>query len=485
MKLIITEQQFTNLIKYRLNESVSDVAYHYTNATSLVNILKTNKIFLTPSYGIGADQSINYNKLYSLSLTSARNTATGFRATGKNSQYAEGRIRLEMNGRELNHNYKSKHVDYWQYPRTKEMTQNGGSYDEMEERILSDKNEISPASRYITAIEIFIYEPQLQNYKQIKELAEQLNIPCYFYNNGRDFNFSIKKNAVELPENIDQSEDRNIPEEEKKINAVIKAHKLGGLISYKDENLKNKLIKYASDNGYDADRLTKLITDRVSTLKYSYLGSPQDYMMRELELVTTSDIQNYRSEPDKLIRYAIQLLGYDMKKKGLKTIKEYVWDKAYLGKKTQKQFNEQFYNKMLKAIDTNYKIQLDELKDRSFYDHEGNYNDGNVIELVPEVKTQLDRVIGLIKNYYKEKILTNDDMFRYSFYFAYTEVIQYLNLNNMDYEFAKDQIDYSESNLDANDIWRVIRYTLANTTDFAMDEIKAIQEENMVQQNRD
>jgi hypothetical protein len=64
MKIIITEEQFGKLIKQDLNESVSDIVYHYTNVNHLIGILETNKINLAPSYGIGADQSLNYNKLY-------------------------------------------------------------------------------------------------------------------------------------------------------------------------------------------------------------------------------------------------------------------------------------------------------------------------------------------------------------------------------------------------------------------------------------
>jgi hypothetical protein len=391
-----------------------------------------------------------------------------------------------MNGRELNKNYKSKHVDYWQYPRTKEITQNGGSYDEMEERIISDKNKIAPASRYISSIEIFINDAQIKNYHIVKQLADKLNISCYFYNNGRDFNFSLKKNAIELP--VDNGQDDNYnpnyTEEELKHKSLMLISKLAPLASYGDEDIKNKIMEYAKANGFDINRVAQIIDERIKTLKYSYLGSPQEYMMRELELVTNAEISNSRSTSDEFMRYVIKLIGYDMKKRGIKTVKDYIWYKAYIGKKTQKQFNEELYKATMNVIDKNYSEQINELRDRSWIDTQEEYHDGNVIQVVPEVKIQLDKLIMQIKKYYKDKILTNDDMFKYSFYLAFGEIKQYLNLKEIDYEFAKDSIDYENSNLDKYDLERVISYTLAYTSDFVMDQIKVIQDEWMTQQNR-
>lgn len=477
-----TNTKLKNLIK----ESVSDVVYHYTRIYNLVNILKTNKINLSPSYGIGADQSLNYNKLYSLSLTTARNSATGYHSTGKNEKNAKGKIRLEMNGRELNYNYKSKHVDYWQYPRTKEITQMSGSYDEMEERIITDKNQISPANRYISAIEIYVDERQFKTYHEIEQLAKNLNIPCYFYDNGKDFNFSIKKNAIKLPDTYDETDEYNpnYTEEELEHRTLIYIKRIAGIISYKDDNIKNKILKYAQENGFNVKKVNKLIDEDINSINYNYLAYPQDYLMRELELVISSEIGNSRSISDEFVRYVIKLLGYDMKTRNIKTIKDYIWYKAYIGKKTQKQFNEQFYKKILTVIDSKYNEYLNDLNNRSFVDISGEYYGDNVIKMVPEIKTNLDNIINEIKKYYKEKILSNDDMFKYTFYFAHSEIKTQLNLENRDYQFAKDVIDYNESNLNEYNIKNVINYMLYEVSDFAALEIKKMQEEYSAQHNR-
>lgn len=490
MKLIITESQFINLIEYdsnkKLNESVSDVVYHYTYAPNLVNILKTNTINLAPSYGISVDQSLNYNKLFSLSLTTARNSVTGYHSSGKNPDNAKGKVRLQMDGRELNYNYKSKHVDYWQYPRTKEFTKNGGSYDEMEERIISDKNYIPNANRYITAIEIFIDERQMKYYYEIQRLAKEYNIPCYFYNNGRDFNYSLKQNAVQLPTEYEQTDEYNpnSTDEEKKMNTIMKIIKLAAIVSYGNLTLKNKILEYAKQNGYDVEKLNTDIDERIKAMKYSYLGSPSDYMMSELRSVISAEVGNNRSTTDNFIRYVLMLMGRDMKKNGLNTINDYIWYKAYIGKKTQKQFNEQFYKKILTVIDTSYNKYVEELNSRSFYDNQEEYHDGNVME-IPEFKTQFDKIITNVKNYYKKKIMSNDDMFKYYFYFTYTEIMQYFNLHEYDYEFAKDLIDYENSNLNKYDIESAIRNIIAEVSGFAIEEIKRMQDEYITQQNRD
>lgn len=469
-----------------LTESVSDVVFHFTYAHNLLNILKTNKINLSPSYGVEADNALNYNKLFSLSLTTARNSATGYHSSGKNPENAKGKVRLQMNGRELNYNYKSKHVDYWQYPRTKSFTQSGTSYDEMEERIVTDKNEIKPANRYITLIEIYINEEDINRYKQIKEYADKLNIPCYFYTNGKDFNFSIKKNAVDIntyQNNPEGEFNLNRTQEEQKQHDIRDIVKLGALLIYKDDNLKNKLFQYAKQNNYDIQKLEKLLTDRINTMNDSYMRYPDSYLTRELELVIGAELSGSRQSKNELLRYVIKILGYDMKKRKFENIKEYINYKMYIGKKTQQQFNKELYQKSVNIIDSKFNEVLQNLNNYSFYDTNGNYHQNNVINIVPELKNQLTNIITKIKNYYKEKIMSNDDMFKYTFYYHYGEVKDKLNINKINYQLASDYIDYENSTLGEYEIKNVILYTLYEVSDFIDKEIPNIQEEYRQQYN--
>lgn len=464
--------------KTTLNESVSDVVFHYTSPRSLLNILKTNKIYLTPSYGIEADRRLNYNKLFSLSLTTARNPATGYHSSGKNLENAKGRIRLEMNGRELNYNYKSKHVDYWQYPRTKDYTKNGGSYDEMEERIISDKNEMYPASRYIKTIEIFIYEEQIKVYHKIKQMADSLNIPCYFYNNGKDFSFSIKKNSVELPEYEDESDKEEYVHDEMSSGYV---YKIAAIASYKDESVKNKIIETAKENKLDTDEVNNSIEENIKNFEYYYLRSKDKYSLAELTETIGNAIKMGRNSSNRFIRSVIKIIGYDIKKRSAKSIRDYIEYKAYIGIKTQKIYNKELFDFTMKKIDAIYNDNLTAINEYSFYLATGDYHYGGVTTVVPKFKYEMDNLLLEIKRYYKNKILSNNDMFRYTFYFSYLEVYDELGLDKRKYEFANDTIDYDESTLDESRIKRHIRFIISNVSDEIENKIKEIKEEYIKQ----
>lgn len=475
MKIIITEEQLKNIL---LTEKVSDKVYHQTTVNGLENILKTNKIFLTPSYGISADKSINYNKLYSLSLTTARNTVTGYRGTGKNNDYAKGRVRLELDGRELNYNYKSKHVDYWQYPRKKEITMNSTIYDEMEERILSDKNEITPAARYINAIEIYIEERAIEKYKQIKSMADQLNIPCYFYDNARDFNFSLKENSIDISTLTGENIEDKYKDDYTKQRSVIDIEKIVSLICFKDENIKNNVFKYAEENGIDLNFLEEKINKQNERFN-QVLNWPSfnDYHFQEMTIGLNNEIQNNRSSQDEFVRYVIKLFGYEMKKRKIDNIKDYLIYKTFIGRKTLNDYKKVLYQKIVHIIDNEYKIQLEDLDRYSFTTVDGEYYSGNVTKEFRSIKYELDKIIYKIKEYYKNIIEKNDGVFKNYFEFGKERVIDALKLNEINYEFESEYLDYSNSDLSTYEIRRVIDYVLYEIDHAYYDLLEKIKED--------
>lgn len=474
------------LVEDIIKESVSDKVWHYTRPTSMLDILKTNKINLTPSFGMSADKALNYNKNFSLSLTTTKNPNIGF-----NSGYNKtDRVRIEFDGRELNYNFKSKHVDYWQYPRTKDFTSgNGSSYDEMEERIISDKSEIKPITRYIKAIEVFIEVGNnrfIQTYKDVKKYADELNIPCYFYVTNKDFSYSITKNAVDINnyESREVDDDYKISDEHEKTYSLIYSSEIAALISYKDDNLKNKILDYSKQLGLDSTNFGERIDKRMDTLRWNYLSYFNDVRARDLELSTQSTIQNNRASTDKLVRYVIWLLGSDMKKNKCNSITEYIRYKVYIGKKTQQQFASDLSNGFEKKINLTYDKYIQELNENRFETIDGDYYEGNITRVVPDVKKELDRIIYQVKEYVKEWLTTDDNMFYGKFKVASVNVKDVLKLsqNERDYEFEKDVIDYHTNysqRLDSNDIYRVINYTMYEALDeYLIPEIDKVREQN-------
>lgn len=432
----LLENTLRKIIREELNESVSDKVYHFTDPSSMLNILKNNEILLTPSYGISSDSALNYNKLYSFSMTTSPNSSIGYNGDS-NPTYL---TRIEMNGRELNYNYKSKHVDYWRSsrdPKKYNTLYDISRANEMEERLLTNKDRIIPASRYITKIDVIIrYSKYGDVYRQIKQLADEYGIPCYLYNDAKSFNHSIIKNSIELPEiNPDLETDTY---DSKRLDYY--AIEILALVAYKDNKLKQSIISELEN--FNVENAQEKINAKISDMKSNYFQYGLDpYQITQLSRIIETDITNNRSTTDELTRYAIRILGYNMRKAKCRTIKEYITYKINIGKKTQEQYNKQFYNAMIKLIDDEYQKGLNELNKYSFYTIQGDYREGNITKELPEVKANLDKMINSIKEYIKKYILNNDDMFRYSYVLSKNEIIETLDLNNINYDFASGIID--------------------------------------------
>lgn len=470
MKIIINEAQFKAVTKV-LAESVSDKVYHFTYTPIVLNILKTNQIYLSPSFGIGADNNVNYNKTFSLSLTTSKSSKVGYGS----SRGSNGLVRIEFNGRELNYNYKSKHIDYWQYKRTPEfMKQESGN--EMEERILSNKNTIAPATRYITKIDILNKDGFNTNGidGQIKTLADSLNVPCYFYTDVNSFNYEIIKNAVNPPQ-VGETE----PEEDAGNNTFsYMAKELAALISYKDDKMRQKILSYTDKQGIDNAFVNTEIDKKLQNLVYNYFAQDD---LGTLSQLIASTIGNNRATTNTLNRFFIHAFASDMKKHNCKTILDYLKYKYYIGKKTQKQFNEEFYNEITKIIDKEFVYRSNILNGLSFYTIDGEYVDGNILQEIPDVKTGLLRIVNNIKEYCANYILNNNDMFRYPYELSSYDIRDNLQLKSIDYFFSKDLIDYDSSTYTGRDAQDVISYIVYAINDAYPKIIERLQAEYRAQ----
>ena len=68
--------------------------YHFTYASNLEKILENNTIHLSLSLRNSADNAINFNKFYYLSLTNSRNINIGYPA----SKGIHDIVRIKLNG---------------------------------------------------------------------------------------------------------------------------------------------------------------------------------------------------------------------------------------------------------------------------------------------------------------------------------------------------------------------------------------------------
>lgn len=476
------------LIKKIIRESVSDKVYHFTYVDNLLSILQNNKIYLTPSFGITSDANINNGKLYSLSLTRSKNVMQNYKGIGKNLDYASGRIRIEFDGRRLNANHKSKPVDYWQYPRTKDITTMSNSYDELEDRIVSDKNEITQINKYISQIDIFLNvknESFMQKCHEIRHAAENLNVPCYFYDNGKDFNWGITKNSVELPEKNNDfvEKDYSGGEDYKKRRNLLEIETIASVLSYKNDENKEKILNYIESIGHNKDELSDLIEEKKKKIKNEYFT----YDIYFSELITSIQymIQNNRGSHVDVIRFIIKMFGDDMKKNNCKTIREYLTYKQYIGKKTHEQFQEELYNYLIIALDEIYGDSIVRLNGYSFETIDGEYYYKNITKEVPDVKKELDKIIYLIKNYYKEKIFDDKvDIFKYWYVLTRSNTVDNLNLNDLNYTFSPDVIEYENTRGVQPEIYKTqIKYILYDLEDLMYKKVEQINAEKQRQWN--
>lgn len=403
-------------------ESLTDIIYHFTFANKLINILKTNQINLTPIFGTTADLELNSGKMYTLSLTSSRSSDIGYAASLPKQEL----VRITFDGRKLNYNFKSKRVDYWQHPKdpnnplykpnqsetpkdTKLFYKHISRQNELEDRIISDKNTIKTINKYIDKIEILNID--IENAETIKWYCDSLNIPLYIYDQEKYFDASyINKSLIIKPKLNDIKPDRN--------DSLNNIEKILGLLTYNDIELEIKIFNEISEN-FDVDMETlKKNNEEVKNRNNYYLNMGDFYVTDKVNAIS-ADIHNLKRSSNELFRYIIHKFALDMKKNKCKNIKEYITYKIWKGKKTQNDFNKEFNDKIQKLIDKTYLNELSERK-TSYYDENGDYHD-NIFDYNP-IKNILNEYVSNIKNYCSNYILKNDDMFKYSYVLSTSEL---------------------------------------------------------------
>lgn len=98
-----------SLDKFLMKESISSKVYHFTSVKSAFNILKTNEMFCQSSLATAADDYSDKYKFY-VSFTRVKSPKEGF---GYNSYKSSSFARIEFDGDKLNNNFSGRPVDYW------------------------------------------------------------------------------------------------------------------------------------------------------------------------------------------------------------------------------------------------------------------------------------------------------------------------------------------------------------------------------------
>lgn len=151
-----------SVINNIINESISNICYHFCDLDSLWGICNTNKFILTSVNTNGRDKELSkqgdYFYPYYMCFSRTYSSKVGYpkmRMSNSNS-WKLGIVRIEIDGDRLNYNFKGKAVNY---------SKNNINDFEYEDRLLSEKPFINNANLYIKRIDILLNQYFFDNTK--------------------------------------------------------------------------------------------------------------------------------------------------------------------------------------------------------------------------------------------------------------------------------------------------------------------------------
>jgi len=411
------EVKTIDYIKQKLSEGLivegaSPILYHFTNVSRLDNILDTNSFYLTPA--VSASEKTK-NKNYFMSLSRSKSTAQGYGSMFR----TQNSVRIKVDGTKLGYNYKVMSVDYWQYPKTPEYMKQG-SGDEMEDRVVSDNNEIPNASKFIISIDVFAGD---EINDSLINKAKELGIQVNFYDNVKDFTSGDPNKRIEPKTNNNNNNDETRPISFYSIQYTI------GALTYKNVDSLDGILNELKGKFGASDKFIGEVKEGVvnyhKKLSY-YLRVGDEMNLVDLTNSLSAELSNVKTSSDKLTRYITSLFLKDLKITNSKTIKDYLNYKLYLGKKTQTDFNKEFNDKMINIINEKY-IEAISYFNYSVYNEDTRWEN---LYMYEPAKKFLDFQINKIKEYVSNYILNNNNMYRDVYLLNSSEIIEYLGLKD-------------------------------------------------------
>ena len=300
------------MIKLRqlLTEAHLEDLFHATQEDKLLKILKDNAIKLAFVGGTEADQQLNKGYPFFLSTMRARygNYVLKGIEPGSNTIYTSTIIHLD--GRKLTAaGFKVFPVDFWQQ---------GPMHSEQEERIVSNKDEITPLSSFVKAIYVYINTKHsnpfvMERFHAISDLAKTSPVPIYFFLPGNEGAFKahrIEKAVRTLDNILPQPEWSKEDLEQKKWKDDYDAQYNPGNTRYERDTQKLRIFL---DIYYGKDVDTKTYPGR-NVMEW-LLYHPYDAQSQ-----IACDIHNLKSQHPPIFREFVSV----MKKEKFKTVKEFV-----------------------------------------------------------------------------------------------------------------------------------------------------------------
>jgi len=191
-------------------EGASSILFHHTYIRNLIKILDTNKFKLTFSLSGKPDRANLKDHAFYMSFSRIR-------WSGYNHDSGVGSVIIQVDGSKLNQRYKVEPIDYWKYGFETKLK--SAIADEQEDRLMYNKSSIS-ASPYIQNISILINEELLPYASYISGKCEELNIPCYVYNDFRAFKLGDKRKIISIDQSIELPIEEEYPLSEYRLKSL-------------------------------------------------------------------------------------------------------------------------------------------------------------------------------------------------------------------------------------------------------------------------
>lgn len=324
-----------NLIaKDVLTEGLTDILYHFTYFPYLINILKENKLRASTSIGSKKEQTLSAGKFFYFCTTRSRSSGFGV-----------GDTCIVLDGRKLAHRYKGFPVDYYKMSTKPSDWRTTSDYilslvqNENEERIVLNKPIIDDARKYILEIHAYMDGKHYFNTDNMQFVVDECykyNIDVYYYDNRSYFRYQNKSKAIDINKISlpgDFEDDYDNYKEDDKIETgnestidnlrttPFEIIYLASLLSYKDNENYDKLIKYYSKY----KDFKKQFFNRIVVDSDNFVDMPDDsnQLHTYIKLIM-SCIQNIRIHRGVDEMHIIQMMINDFKKHKVKTINEYI-----------------------------------------------------------------------------------------------------------------------------------------------------------------
>lgn len=175
-----------------LTEAASAVVYHYTNTAAAAKILTSGQFLLASSTGTQAEKDYEIPG-YPYFLSTTRTKVGDYH----NRYVGSSAVMFVLNGTWLNHNYKTKPIDYWNRAWLHDTS--GKRSREAEDRVYSRTPEIPANNQSILEVHVLLVEQSENRSPEVRTVllsAKTQGIPAFLYTDETAWKLQDKRKAV-------------------------------------------------------------------------------------------------------------------------------------------------------------------------------------------------------------------------------------------------------------------------------------------------